>query len=104
VANATTTDAPSQRLRDFITNLIDEGHELEDKVNTFLASVRKAGEFLADETQGLDDDDERFQTAATESGIGTLHAIEEHLLDALVDGLWWHLPDTWQEPVEEDAA
>jgi hypothetical protein len=104
VANATTTDAPSQRLRDFITNLIDEGHELEDKVNAFLASVRKAGEFLAEETQGLDDDDERFQTAATESGIGTLHAIEEHLLDALVDGLWWRLPCDDGATDEERAA
>ncbi|MDP9442522.1 MAG: hypothetical protein M3P34_10195 [Actinomycetota bacterium] len=35
---------------------------LEDKVTAFLASVRQAGEFLADEAQGLDDDDERFQT------------------------------------------
>jgi hypothetical protein len=102
VAHATTTDAPSQRLRDFITNLADEGYELEDKLGTFLASAHQAGEFFDAEVRDLDDSDERYQAAAVESGLGRLHAIREHMLELLVDALWFCVPAE-EQPYGEAA-
>jgi hypothetical protein len=104
VANATSTSAPSEGLRETITDLTDHGFELEEKLAAFLADVRKAGQKFDAEVCDLDDGDERYQNAALESGLGTLHAIEEHLLDVLAAELWWHLPDTWREPEEAEAA
>jgi len=104
VANATTTSAPSEGLRALISNLTDQGFELEEKVAAFLADVRKAGQAFDAEVRGLDDGDEAYQQAALDSGLGPVHAIEEHLLDVLACELWWHLPDSWREPEEADAA
>jgi hypothetical protein len=96
VANATTTNAPSEGLRASISDLTDEGFELEERLSAFLANVRKAGQDFDAEVRHLDDSDERYQSAAVESGLGTLHAIEEHMLDIFADELWWHLPDSEQ--------
>lgn len=104
MANATTTSAPSDGLRALISNLTDQGFELEEKVAAFLADVRKAGQQFDAEVGGLADGDDAYQQAALESGLGTVHAIEEHLLDVLASELWWHLPDSWREPDEADAA
>jgi hypothetical protein len=65
--NATTTDAPSEGLRASISDLTDDGFELEEKLSAFLASVRKAGQDFDAEFRHLDDSDERYQSAAIES-------------------------------------
>jgi hypothetical protein len=104
VANATSTSAPSDGLRARISKLTDDGFELEEKVAAFLAEVRKAGQALDAEVRHLDDGDEEYQRAARGSGLGMLHAIAEHLLDVLASELWWHLPDSWREPEEAEAA
>lgn len=104
MANATTTSAPSEGLRALISNLTDEGFELEEKVAAFLANARKAGQQFEAEVGPLDDNDAAYQQAALESGLGTVHAIAEHLLDLLACELWWHLPDSWREPEEAEAA
>ena len=104
MANATTTSAPSEGLRALISDLTDQGFELEEKVAAFLAEARKAGQAFDAEVRHLDDGDEAYQQAALDSGLGTVHAIEEHLLDVLASELWWHLPDSWREPEEAEAA
>ena len=104
MANATTTSAPSEGLRALISNLADEGFELEEKISAFLADVRRAGQAFDAEVAGLDEGEVAYQQAALESGLGTVHAIAEHLLDLLASELWWHLPDSWREPEEAEAA
>jgi hypothetical protein len=99
-----TTSAPSEGLRALISNLTDEGFELEERVAAFLADVRRAGQQFDAEVRELDDGEVVYQQAALESGLGTLHAIAEHLLDVLACELWWHLPDSWREPEEAEAA
>jgi hypothetical protein len=97
VQDATTTGAPSEGLRASISNITDEGFELEERLTAFLADVRKAGQDFDAEVRYLDDDDERYQSAAVDSGLGTLHAIEEHMLDVLADIVWFPLPDAERE-------
>ena len=104
MANATSTSAPSEGLRALISNLTDEGFELEERVAAFLAEVRRAGQQFDAEVRDLDDGEAVYQQAALESGLGTVHAIGEHLLDVLACELWWHLPDSWREPEEAEAA
>jgi hypothetical protein len=104
VANATSTSAPSEGLRESITALAVEGLDLAQRLAGFLASVRAVEQAFDAEVRTLADEDDRYQAAASESGLGGVHALEEHMLDMLLDVLWLRLACVEQpDPIGEAA-
>lgn len=104
MANATSISAPSEGLRETITALTVEGLDLAERLACFLSSVRLAERAFDAEVETLSDQDDHYQAAAIESGLGGVHAIEEHMLDMLLDILWYHLACVEQpDPIGEAA-
>lgn len=87
MADAVATEVPSHELCDFVANLTEDGLELVRRLVAFVGDYHLATSQFDVELESLDQDDERYKSAASTSGLPVLHAMVEQMSNALMIAL-----------------